>query len=505
MFMRRDFMKNKGFTLIELLAVIVILAIIALIAAPIVLNIIDSSKEQSIQRSIDLYKKAVENGFVSYQLEHGEPSNGIYTGIKTLISQDGKTVIDLEYDGGYEVFCNNIMYDNGELTVDSCTNESFIASTNGELQNKVNDAEDGSVLVLEADYREQIVVPYGKTLTIDLNGYTVYGPSLKESWVGTISNYGTLTIKGNGTVTETAGGYVILNHGTMTIEGGTYRTADVDSKSSVIENGYRDPSKYKEGEESEFPHLTMNGGTVIGGVANIKNDSNGTLVVNKAAFMNDDSVNILNWNTATINGGTFKVTDGKKTNINNAPSGTSRVDSGFVTINGGQFNSDYVVMGLSQTGYFTFNNGTYTGELINPNSVTENYICWPVTEATTGNIPSGNYDIGDEYTCTVGNQTATENLKFFVLDKQGDNIYLIMDRNISKNHMPENVAWITKEHFLEAGGSEDVWTSNGNITQYGPISAMASLKEKTVQWNKIVEENIVLPTKDQIYNVNNST
>ena len=44
-------MKKKGFTLIELLAVIVILAIIAVIAVPIVLNIIDDSKENSNLRS----------------------------------------------------------------------------------------------------------------------------------------------------------------------------------------------------------------------------------------------------------------------------------------------------------------------------------------------------------------------------------------------------------------------------------------------------------------------
>ena len=42
-------MNKKGFTLIELLAVIVILAIIALIAVPIVLGIIDNTKESSRQ------------------------------------------------------------------------------------------------------------------------------------------------------------------------------------------------------------------------------------------------------------------------------------------------------------------------------------------------------------------------------------------------------------------------------------------------------------------------
>ena len=51
---------KKGFTLIELLAVIVILTIIALIAVPVVLNIINDSKKESIQRSIDLYMDAVQ-------------------------------------------------------------------------------------------------------------------------------------------------------------------------------------------------------------------------------------------------------------------------------------------------------------------------------------------------------------------------------------------------------------------------------------------------------------
>ena len=46
---------KKGFTLIELLAVIVILAIIALIATPIILNIIEDSKKQSIISSANLY------------------------------------------------------------------------------------------------------------------------------------------------------------------------------------------------------------------------------------------------------------------------------------------------------------------------------------------------------------------------------------------------------------------------------------------------------------------
>ena len=52
-------MRKKGFTLIELLAVIVILAIIALIATPIILNIINDSKKEAILRSSSNYIDAV--------------------------------------------------------------------------------------------------------------------------------------------------------------------------------------------------------------------------------------------------------------------------------------------------------------------------------------------------------------------------------------------------------------------------------------------------------------
>ena len=54
-------MKNKrGFTLIELLAVIVILAIIALIATPMVLKYIESSKKGSFESSVDAIERAVD-------------------------------------------------------------------------------------------------------------------------------------------------------------------------------------------------------------------------------------------------------------------------------------------------------------------------------------------------------------------------------------------------------------------------------------------------------------
>ena len=69
---------KKGFTLIELLAVIVILAIIALIATPIVLNIISDTKESAGLRSTDFYLDAVEFSIANSILNNESIENGEY-------------------------------------------------------------------------------------------------------------------------------------------------------------------------------------------------------------------------------------------------------------------------------------------------------------------------------------------------------------------------------------------------------------------------------------------
>lgn len=70
-------MKNKGFTLIELLAVIVILAIIALIATPIILGIINDARAQARKRSAELAYTGVEYAVTTYMYQHGGDTSGI--------------------------------------------------------------------------------------------------------------------------------------------------------------------------------------------------------------------------------------------------------------------------------------------------------------------------------------------------------------------------------------------------------------------------------------------
>ena len=60
---------QKGFTLIELLAVIVILAIIALIATPMVLKYIDDARRGAAERSTEAVAEAAEKEYVMALLE----------------------------------------------------------------------------------------------------------------------------------------------------------------------------------------------------------------------------------------------------------------------------------------------------------------------------------------------------------------------------------------------------------------------------------------------------
>ena len=94
-------LKNKkGFTLIELLAVIVVLAIIALIATPIVMNTIKNAKKGAAERTADNYIKQVETAVAEAKLENKTVPNGTYDidGNGNLTGAglpDGKLEIDM--------------------------------------------------------------------------------------------------------------------------------------------------------------------------------------------------------------------------------------------------------------------------------------------------------------------------------------------------------------------------------------------------------------------------
>ena len=92
-------MNKKGFTLIELLAVIVILAIIALIATPIVLNIIEDTKQQAGLRSADFYLDALELSIAQATLDKTLDNKNITDGQYNILNNGN---ICLSYEDGKE-------------------------------------------------------------------------------------------------------------------------------------------------------------------------------------------------------------------------------------------------------------------------------------------------------------------------------------------------------------------------------------------------------------------
>ena len=93
---------KKGFTLIELLAVIIILAVIALIATPVVLDVVDTAKEKALVNSaygiVDAAKlKFTESMFNNSAVQSGNAADLEVSGEKatdgTWEVKNGKIVI----------------------------------------------------------------------------------------------------------------------------------------------------------------------------------------------------------------------------------------------------------------------------------------------------------------------------------------------------------------------------------------------------------------------------
>ena len=102
-------MNKKGFTLIELLAVIIILAIIALIATPIVMNVINKAQEGADLRSVESYGKELESAYYQYALEN----NGTYTTATTVLE-------DYMNLSGNTVTCASGSWADSKLTLTDC-------------------------------------------------------------------------------------------------------------------------------------------------------------------------------------------------------------------------------------------------------------------------------------------------------------------------------------------------------------------------------------------------
>ena len=267
--------------------------------------------------------------------------------------------------------CTTALADNNtaDQGADKSTVET-VGKTNEENQNAVQSGEDteaslntaianGGTVTLQNNVTANLTVPAGVTVTIDLNGHTITGNGSHA-----IENRGNLTVQGEGQIVSNNGGkaalynapdataalnggtfsgntwYVIKNLGTLTMDGANL--VQNDAGSSAIDNGYYGNPGNDCGvtypTQGASVSLTIKSGKFSGGMNTVKNDDFGVLTIDGGEFTNTDGPAVLNWNEATINGGTFTVNNSAKCVLANGAL-DNFADKGAMWIKGGTFNA----------------------------------------------------------------------------------------------------------------------------------------------------------------------
>lgn len=230
------------------------------------------------------------------------------------------------------------------------------------LQETVNAANDNTVKLLE-NVTEDINIPTGINVTLDLNGHKITNVSGHTITVekggklnisdsvgtgvvdntshgkGAIVNSGEVTLNGgtfkrsaeNGTYSPYGNGgnswYTIANYGTMEINTGV-TVENAGDYSSMIRNG---------GEATADCNLTIRGGNFTGGINTVKNDLFGVLTINGGNFSNTAQYVIMNWNKAEITAGTFQTLDTASAVLFTSAYGGDANTIGKLSISGGEF------------------------------------------------------------------------------------------------------------------------------------------------------------------------
>ncbi len=270
-------------------------------------------------------------------------------------------------------------------------------SSKEELEQALNGSS-VTTIKLGADITASITIASGKTITLDLNGHKLTNTDGQH----TITNNGTLTITGTGTVDNVSharaalfnnegatavlnGGsftrsqengktkedsgnnsfYTIQNLGTMTINAGVSVTQN-GCFSSMVANGY-----YNGTGKTNTPTMIINGGTFSGGLNTVKNDDCGVMTINGGEFKNFAQACVQNHNKLTITNGNFDgselkaIADSTVSVIYNCGCGADN-DKGMLSISGGTFSGGkeetYVICDVSTVSeaYTDISGGTFT-------------------------------------------------------------------------------------------------------------------------------------------------
>ena len=268
------------------------------------------------------------------------------------------------------------------------------------LNNAIATVENGATIVLSADIapEDKVIIPEGKTVTIDLNGKTVnggYQAGSTSKHIYAFENRGHLTLK-NGTVNARG----VSNYGTLVVESGTYNAIDTNGGGSIwaytgsetIING----GEFYAADVTTSPaattlnvasgaKATINGGKFYSNANQTYGIiSSGELIINDCEIYADHGV-VSSSGTLVVNGGKFV----QRGNLVQTSS-LFYITSGTTTITGGTFN--FNVEGKLDSGLPVYcaggsvaiSGGTFTGY------VTEMISSWGGTGSAS--VTGGTFD-----------------------------------------------------------------------------------------------------------------
>lgn len=119
---------KRGFTLIELLAVIIILAIIALIATPIITNVVNDAKKSTAESEANLIVSGINNNCAIKDMQVQMGVSGAAACLGSLSQSDVEAMVDLANAS----ITGSVTLENGRVTgITVVSNGYKVVMTNG--------------------------------------------------------------------------------------------------------------------------------------------------------------------------------------------------------------------------------------------------------------------------------------------------------------------------------------------------------------------------------------
>lgn len=375
------------------------------------------------------------------------------------------------------------------------------------LQEAVNAANDNTVKLLE-NVTEDINIPTGINVTLDLNGHKITNVS---GHTITVEKGGKLNISdsvGTGVVDNTSHGKgAIVNSGEVTLNGGTFKrsaekgtyspngnggnswytianygTMEINTGVTVENDGGYSSMIRNGGDVTADCNLTIEGGNFAGGINTVKNDSFGVLTINGGNFSNTAQYVIMNWNKAEITAGTFRTLDTASAVLFTSAYGGDANTIGKLSISGGEFKhaSDTQEMIVDHNDETNKGNAVVTGGKFDADI--SKYIPTDYVQSADGTVEklgetNAVAKVGGTYYKTLADAVAAA--------QDGDTITLLKDAELTSTlNLAKNITIDGQgKYTIKAANSFTVGSDNKTYCVLY-VSGEVTLKDVTVNGNE---------------------